>query len=171
MDGSEIVQVELVAPWWENLMPVAALAISLVSVALTLWFRYSERLRLSVKLGYAYPVGGGAWGHLQQEFVTVTVTNKSRTATTHISNLGLALDSGGTFIRMEGLPTDARLPATLEPGQSISGSYEFGSLSQSFQQNRSAAKWVRGFAICGHKVAKGKKSKTMAQSLRAGRSA
>jgi hypothetical protein len=73
----DALQVQLVNSWWEQLLPVAALLLSLFSVALTLVFRYSERLNLKVVTHWSYRMGAHGISRGTAR-IGVEVTNRSR---------------------------------------------------------------------------------------------
>lgn len=163
---TETVQVELVNAWWEQLLPLVAILISLFSVGLTLYFRYVDRLNLvldtsqSMFMGEAFDSGGG------DDRINVRVTNKSPTLTTHITTLTLELPGGKTFAYLDVGPVDDKLPKALGPGESASLSYPAAGLGTALQQMRPQPKWVRAMAVSGHKKVRGKKDRRMATNLR-----
>lgn len=161
---AETVQVQLVNAWWEQMIPLAAILISLFAVGLTLCFRFLDRLNLvvdtsrSIFVGGAYDAGEGA------DRINVRVTNKSPTVSTHITSLTLELPNGHTFTWADAGPSDDKLPKVLGPGESASVSYPALGLGIVLQQRKS--KWVRAHAVSGHKTVRGKKSRTMVTNLR-----
>lgn len=162
----EPIQVELISEWWEQLLPMAALGLSLLSLGLTLWFRFSDRLKLSVSMTwsmYLDSMGGFSQG---SDRLNIIVTNRSRTAITQVTELTLQLPSGGNFARVEPGITDDALPITLGPGESASVSYETRGVGITLNGEAKEAAWVRGRAVCGHRTVLGKKDRKTADQLR-----
>lgn len=164
----ETVQVELVSSWWSQVLPVAALLISLFSVALTLVFRYFDRLNLRVTAEWV-PVRA-SMAQLQpftgQDVVLVEVTNRSRTATTEVSRLTLRTNEKralGSSIRAH--RDDVELPVTLGPGQTASLTYS-AKLTGQLLAEAPGVTWVRAMAVSGHKTVLGKKLKGIVGDLR-----
>ena len=161
----ETVQVQLVNPWWQQIIPLGAILISLFAVGLTLYFRYSDRLKLvldtsySLFIGPAYDTGGGS------DRVNVRVTNKSPTMTTQVTSMALELPNGSTFAYLEAGPGDDKLPKVLGPGQSASWSYPVKGLGIALSQVDPKPKWLRANAVSGQKTVKGKKDRSMVTSL------
>lgn len=163
----ETVQVQLVNSWWEQIIPLAAILISLFAVGLTLYFRYADRLKLVLDTSYSLFVGpiyaAGADGGSDR--VNVRVTNKSPTMTTQVTSLTLELPKGRTFAYVEAGPSDDKLPKVLGPGQSASLSYPVKDLGIALSQMDPKPKWLRARAVSGHKTVKGKKDRNMARRL------
>lgn len=163
---AETIQVQIVNAWWEQLLPLVAIVISLFSVGLAVYFRYVDRLNLildtsqSMFIGEAYDSAGGA------DRINVRVTNKSPTMTTHITSLTLELPDGKTFAYLDVGPSDDKLPKALGPGESASLSYPAEGLGTALQRTRPRPKWVRAMAVSGHKKVRGKKDRKMATNLR-----
>ena len=164
----EAVQVQLVNSWWEQVLPVAALLISLFSVALTLLFRYFDRLNLAVAVHWAEVPASGLQPFTGQDRVTVEVTNRSRTATTEVSTLTLrsnekkALGQDGGR-RWHG---DSVLPISLGPGQSASISYSAASVGATLLTKGWNVEWVQAMAVSGHKTVLGSKHRALVSKLR-----
>ncbi|GER23286.1 hypothetical protein NCCP1664_17820 [Zafaria cholistanensis] len=163
---TEPIQVELVSAWWESLLPLAAFVISLLSVGLTLWFRFSDRVRLEVSLSAAIPILDPPLPQEGIERTVVTVTNRSRSASTEITALELELSDGSSFVRFDPGPGDVVLPKRLDAGASCRVSYDSRSLGLALNGDKKHVKWVRGHAVSGHKTAHGKRSVKRAQQLR-----
>lgn len=163
----ETVQVQLVNSWWEQVIPLAAILISLFAVGLTLYFRYADRLKLVLDTSYSLFIGPtyDADGDGGSDRINVRVTNKSPTMTTEVSSLTLELPKRRTFAYLEAGPDDDKLPKVLGPGQSASLSYLVKGLSITLSQMDSKPKWLRAKAVSGHKTVKGKKDRKMAKSL------
>lgn len=161
--AAETLQVHLVNAWWEQLLPLLAILISLLSIALTLCFRYVDRLNLTVDTSQSMFIGdprGGA------DRINVRVTNKSPTMTTHITSLTLELPNGNRFAYLDVGPVDDMLPKTIGPGESASLSYPAEGLGTALEQMRPKPQWIRALAVSGHKDVRGKKDRKMATSLR-----
>lgn len=163
----ETVQVQLVNAWWEQIIPLAAILISLFAVGLTLYFRYADRLKLVLDTSYSLFIGPtyDADADRGSDRVNVRVTNMSPTMTTQVTSLTLELPNGSTFAYLEAGPGDDNLPKVLGPGQSASLSYPVRGLGIALSQINPKPKWLRAKAVSGHKTVKGKKDRRMATSL------
>lgn len=81
------IQAELVGgDPWAAILPAIAILISLVSIALTLWFRWSDKARVELEIHYV--VAG--WD--TDEFFQVTATNRGRSGVTVVESVVLAPD-------------------------------------------------------------------------------
>ncbi|UXM93321.1 hypothetical protein [Paenarthrobacter sp. JL.01a] len=162
----ETVQVELVNSWWEQILPVAALLISVFSVGLTLAFRYFDRLVLKVQAVWIPVETSSMQMFTGQDVVLVEVTNRSRTATTEVSFLLLQTNEKRTFgagIRPN--PNDSKLPAIIGPGQTASISYSAQRMGQLLNTSPEVS-WIRAMAVSGHKTIRGKKHRDIVGRLR-----
>ncbi|KNH16304.1 hypothetical protein ACU18_14205 [Arthrobacter sp. ZBG10] len=164
--AAETVQVQLVNSWWEQIIPVAALLISLFAVGLTLFFRYADRLRLKVNTSWSTMIGHDGDILEGEDRVTVEVTNKSPNITTQITALTLQLAGGNNFAYMDPGPWDDQLPKTIGPGESMSLSYPARGLGIALQGQANGAGWVRGRAVSGHKTVVAKKRRDLVRELR-----
>lgn len=161
----DVLRVELVHSLWENLLPVAAIVISLVSVCLTLWFRFSDRLKVNSKLSWLMPVAADGSAPIGQDRLLIRATNRSRTATTEIAQLQLGLQGNKTFARLEQTIYDADLPVTLEPGQSIEVTFDAYGLGVTLRELGPKGKWIRPIAQSGHRSFKGRKDAKTVREL------
>lgn len=163
----DTLQVQLVNAWWEQIIPVAALVISLFSVALTLLYRYFDRLNLSVKVEWLPVLTSGMQPYTGLDRVTVEVTNKSRSATTEITSLTLqssekrALNSSGRPWKF-----DSDLPISLGPGQSASRSYAAQIVGDTLNNDARGVQWLQALAVSGHKSVRSKRYRAIVQRLR-----
>jgi hypothetical protein len=165
--ATETVQVELVNAWWEQVIPVAALVISLFSVTLTLVYRYFDRLNLKVSASWTPVVTSSMQPFVGLDRITVEVTNRSRSATTEVTALALRTKDGKSF-RQEGRrwPTDSDLPLSLGPGQTASRSFSAQSVGDTLNTQALGVHWVQGIAISGHKTVLSKRRRDLVQRLR-----
>jgi hypothetical protein len=165
----EAVQVQLVNSWWEQVLPVAALFFSLFSIALTLLFRYFDRLKLAVSAEWTSVATSGMQPFTGLDRVTVEVTNRSRSAATEITVLSLKTDEQRTLGQLihQRWQADSDLPITLAPGQSASISYSAERLGEMLNNRAARVKWVQGIAVCGHKTVLGKQNRDLVTRLRA----
>lgn len=107
--------VELVGQhWWQSLLPVIAIFISLASVALTLVLRFRDDARITVTSNIGVFVGGASG----QSHVSLTATNVGRTGKTVLTSLHLRIPKGVSLHTPRPLAGATTLPATLEPGAS-----------------------------------------------------
>lgn len=161
----ETVQVQLVNAWWEQVIPLAAILISLFSVGLTLYFRFADRLNLALNASPSTLISTERGWLEGQDRIYVRVTNKSRTMSTQITSLTLQLPDSGTLIYTDMWPDDDELPKTIGPGESVSRSYSAKVVGQTLEQHK--PKWIRAHAVSGHKTIKAEKDRPMAKYLRA----
>jgi len=163
----ETVQVELVNSWWSQLIPVAALFISLFAVGLTLSFRYMDRLQLNVGVIWMPVLTSKMQPFTGQDRITIQVTNKSRTATTEITALLLETNEKKSLgANGPSWSLDSELPVSTGPGQKAFISYSAKSLGAVLTNQGQAVEWVQGMAISGHKTVKGKKHRDIVRKLR-----
>lgn len=163
----ETVQVQLVNDWWEQVLPVAALLISLFSVALTLVYRYFDRLNLNVSADWTPVITSSMQPFTGLDRITVEVTNRSRTATTEVTTLVLWTNGKKSF-GQDGprWAADSDLPVSLGPGQSASKSYSAQSVGDMLHTEAQSVEWVQGMAVSGHKTVMGKRNRDLVQKLR-----
>lgn len=164
----ETVQVQLVNPWWEQVLPAVALLISLFSVALTLLFRYFDRLKLSATADWTTVIASPRQPFTGLDRVTIEVTNRSRSATTEVTALTLLTSEKKVLgqLSIQRWQEDSELPVTLAPGQSASVSYSAERLGESLNTKGTGVEWVRSMAVCGHKTVFGKKRRDIVKRLR-----
>ena len=111
----EPILVELVGQaWWQSLLPVIALFISLASIALTLILRFRDDARIAVTSNLGVFVGGVSG----QPHVSLTATNVGRTGKTVLTSLHLRIPKGVSLHTPRPLAGATTLPVTLEPGAS-----------------------------------------------------
>ncbi|GAA1118190.1 hypothetical protein GCM10009670_04240 [Citricoccus alkalitolerans] len=146
------------------MLPAVALILSLVSIALTMWFRYSDGVRLASAVNFTYPMDGIPLRG--SERVQIQITNRSRNTATSVETVALALEGDRTLARMDLGPGDAQLPARLEPGQSLTVSYPAYNVGIALEEIR--APWVRVRAKHGHGLFLGKRDRALAQKLKSG---
>jgi hypothetical protein len=109
------IHVELVGQsWWQSLLPILAILISLASVALTLVLKFRDDARITVASNLGFFIGGGS----RQPHVTLTATNVGRTGKTVVTSIHLRVPKGVSLHTPSPLPGATTLPATLEPGAS-----------------------------------------------------
>ncbi|MET3949708.1 hypothetical protein [Arthrobacter sp. UYEF36] len=163
----ETVQVQLVNAWWEEIIPVAALVISLFSVALTLVYRYFDRLNLSVTAEWMPVLTSGVQPFTGLDRITVEVTNRSRSATTEVTVLALQSSEKKAF-GAAGRPWrfDSDLPISLGPGQSASRSYPAQYVGDMLNNDARGVQWVQAMAVSGHKTVRGRRHRALVQKLR-----
>lgn len=145
---------------------MAALFLSLLSLGLTLWFRYSDRLKLSVSTSWSMYLDSRGEFSQGADRLNIIVTNRSRTAITQVTELTLQLPNHGNFARIEPGITDDTLPIVLGPGESASVSYEARGVGITLNGEAKETAWVRGRAVCGHRTVFGKKDRRAADQLR-----
>lgn len=158
---SDPVQVQLVGAWWEQIIPAIALLLSLFSVALTLLFRYADRLRLRVAMSTVMIIGSD----VTTDRLAVSVTNTSRTATTQVINLTLSLKGGESFAYVDPWPGDSKLPINLLPGESAQHSYPYAGLAEAIRSRPDQVRWLRPTATSGHKRVHGRKDRKLPSAL------
>lgn len=164
MIPGEVVQVELIDTWWESLLPISAIVISLISVGLTLWFRFSERLKVSIKFSWITPVSDSQGLRVDQERLAIEATNRSRDAVTELSSMRLELPNGKALQRLEFSDYDHELPASIGPGQSVMVTFDAYGLGSSLLELGEKGRWVRPVAECGHKTFKGRKDSKLVKA-------
>ncbi|MFC4395600.1 hypothetical protein [Arthrobacter sedimenti] len=107
--------VELVGQqWWQSLLPVIAILISLASIALTLILKFRDDARVSVSSSLGVFVGGVSG----RPHVSLTATNVGRTGTTVLTSLHLGISKGVSLYMPRPISGATPLPLTLEPGAS-----------------------------------------------------
>lgn len=109
------IHVELVGQtWWQSLLPVLAILISLASVALTLVLKFRDDARITVASTLGVFVGGVGG----QRHVSLTATNVGRNGKTVLTSLHLRIPKGVSLHTPRPLAGATTLPVTLEPGAS-----------------------------------------------------
>lgn len=145
-------RVALESSWWSQALPFAALIVSLVSIGLTLWFRYSDSLKVDVTAHVAYMTGGTADGSL---VVTVTVINRSRQQSTVVRQIALESSSGSGILAWN-VPwndaLEARLPRSLGPGEQAVQFFPLEDVQREAHKHFRSARWARARAVTGHKT-------------------
>lgn len=115
---TEIVQVEIIRPWWDDALPLVAIALSLGTLFWTVWDRSRGRAKLKIhERGYGY--GPDGTGH----YLHVVVRNKGRIDSTAVSSATLLLPftpwSRSTGAIFPPLETQQVLPVRLEAGDAL----------------------------------------------------
>lgn len=146
------IQVELVGgDPWAAILPAIAILISLISVALTLWFRWSDKARVELEINYAL-VG---WD--TDDFFKVTATNRGRSGVTVVESVVLVPDVGDQqLIRLQYLDIEDRLPWKLGPGESSSRFFPHDWVKQTIGEQVPGAQSIRALAETGHGNVKSK---------------
>lgn len=98
--------------WWQTVLPVIAILISLASIALTLVLKFRDDARIKVTNSVGLFVGGGSG----QPHISVTATNTGRTGRTVVTSMHLKTPKGISLHVARPLPGATVLPAVLEPG-------------------------------------------------------
>lgn len=162
---AEVVRVELVDSWWQQALPVLALLVSLFSVALTLWFRKQEGLRIRTKVSSA--VLGLPEGAVH--CVVVELANLSRSTITNISGVSLALnkDNALFYVRNSYPTVSANLPARIEPGEALSVMFPKKEFLQQLRELDPPADQMRPIVTTTHKTVCGKRNRKLARALNA----
>lgn len=163
---NEPLQVEILAPWWASALPAIALAVSLASIALTLWFRYGDGVRIRAEWHWSYPVyaAGPLLGD-DEVMVGITVTNGSRSTATDVQQVTLENHTGAIFLRQPLTLWDTPLPSRLEPGQSLTITYQARGLGITILRQNVA--WVRIKVDHGHGTFRGPRDHRLTARLRA----
>jgi predicted RecA/RadA family phage recombinase len=143
----DVIQVQVVGgDPWAALIPAIAILISLTSVALTFWFRWSDSARVELKVGTAI-VGADP----DDYFVAVTATNKGRTGTTVVESVVLVPKAGGMQMAPSRYqPWEDALPWTLGPGQSKTRYFPQQWVVSAARENNLDPKGFRALATSGH---------------------
>lgn len=163
----EAVQVQIVNAWWEQLLPLLAILISVFSIGLTVYFRYVDRLNLVLDISHSMFVGDSPAAGKGKDRLNIRVTNKSPNLTTHITSLSLELPNGHRVAYTDLWPYDDKLPKALGPGDSASLSWPITALGKSLHGMTPKPRWVRALAVSGHKKVRGKRHPKLAATLRA----
>lgn len=111
---TDVVQVELVGkPWWEDLLPLAALALSIVSIVYTWWSRHTDRAKLEVKAtSFVTNRGQREWN------IGVRATNTGLTGSAVADGVHFKMARKRFAHMTESLESTAVLPATIAPDAS-----------------------------------------------------
>lgn len=150
-------QVQVLTPWWEVWLPAGAILLSLASIALTLWFRYGDGTRIKAKWDWAYPMD--LVGGVPEELVHITVTNRSRSTATDVTHVVLTVPNNGAIMWNPDFSWNARLPARLEPGQSLSVFYPTESLGRVVAERQ--PEWMRIKVEHGHGTFLGRRDRNL----------
>lgn len=168
---AEVVRVELVDQWWQQVLPVLALAVSLFSVGLTLWFRRQEGPRLKVSLSSSFLVLEDTL-----DSVSVRMRNVSRASSSMITSVSLRMPDGRSFAYVyppvPGMV--GQLPHTLASGEELSVFFITGELIRSLAQHQEQPeqlRWLQAVVSTGHREFKSKRSKALAAEVRRGATA
>ena len=114
---TEIVQVEIIRPWWDDALPLIAIALSLGTLFWTVWDRSRGRAKLKIQ-ERSYEHGPDGTGH----FLRVAVRNRGRIDSTSVSSANLFLPSSlwaKTGMIVHPLKTEQSLPLRLQPGDAL----------------------------------------------------
>lgn len=120
MSRTDVVQVELVGGWADLALPVAAILISLATLAWTIWVRERDRARLKVEVTSFYTWGplGNSW------YIAFEATNVGYVGSTVVTGFLFRAPASKApkdrylHVPESALPT-ATLPKTLPPGESV----------------------------------------------------
>lgn len=116
---TEDVAVRIVSePWTSDVLAFAAIAISLATLAWTLWARRADQAHIHVSGGISIPVGvpGPA-----QRLIGLTVTNKGRAGSTVLKHVHLRVGHRGDnmIVTRFAYGQEPTYPKRLEPGESV----------------------------------------------------
>ncbi|MGP9527420.1 hypothetical protein [Glutamicibacter sp. AOP5-A2-18] len=167
MLAADPIKVQLVSSGASTFIAIAALVVSVLSVFITIYFRFGDRLQLKVSTICDHPLDSSGRLKESSNLVWLTVTNASRAATTHINALELELDNGDTMSWLDKSPDDSVFPLQLGPGESAKVSYPARHLPEALSSLGTA--WARGKAISGHKTVVEKKVHYISEFRRANR--
>lgn len=160
---AEVVRVELVDSWWQQVLPVLALLLSLFSVGLTLWFRKQEGLRIRTQVSPAFlGLPGGT-----AECLSVELANISRSTSTNISGVSLALNEKvGIFYAHNAFPmVSANLPARIQPGETLTVMFPMDDHLEQLRTMDPPADRMQPVVTTTHKTLHGKPHRKLARSL------
>lgn len=115
---TEIVKVEIVRAWWDDALPLVAIALSLGTLFWTVWDRTRGRAKLKIQeRGYTH--GPDGTGH----YLHVAVRNTGRIDSTAVSSATLLLGytrwSRSSGMILPPLKTEQALPVRLEAGDAL----------------------------------------------------
>jgi len=159
---SEIVDVQLVGQqWWQDVLPLAALVVSGISIWLTLQFRYGDSARLKLVSSVQIPVGMPE----KDAFLQVEATNVGRTQSTVVRAFKLVLPDGTQLVVPNPLRWTTPLPARLEPGSSATHYWKLLDVRNCLLEHRVDAKDVRMVVNSGHGQSKRKLSERVVRDL------
>lgn len=158
----DIVQVQIVGnDPWAALLPLVAILISVASVVLTFWFRWSDSAKVELMVTSAI-VGTEPPRH----FVAVKATNKGRAGTTVVESVVLVPKSGKVqLIPTRFQPWETPLPWTLGPGESKTRYFPEDWVATVVEENALDPKSFRARASTGHGEYKSRKSDLIARIL------
>lgn len=126
------VLVEIVGQaWWQSLLPVIAILISLASVALTLVLKFRDDARLTVTNNLGVFVDGGP----EEPHISIAATNVGRTGKTVVTSMHLRIPKGVSLYIARPLPGATVLPQTLEPGASAHQFIPVGETRKAVQES------------------------------------
>lgn len=126
---TDIIQVEIVRPWWDDTLPLIAIVLSLGTLFWTVWDRNRGRARLKIQeRGYTH--GPDGTGH----YLHVAVRNTGRIDSTAVSSVTLFLavtrwkNSAGMI--MPPLKTGQEMPVRLQAGDAIDLYFDVDTIRQ-----------------------------------------
>lgn len=100
--------------WWQSLLPVVAILISLASIALTLVLKFRDDARIKVTNSLGVFVGSGSG----ESHISIAATNVGRTGRTVVTSVHLKIPKGVSLHVARPLPGTTAFPAVLDPGDS-----------------------------------------------------
>jgi hypothetical protein len=158
-----VVQVEIVNNWWDELLPIAAILISLGTLAYTLWIRYSDNARLEVSATSFVASGplGDGW------YVAVEATNTGRVGATIVQTVRFKLPNGKYLNAWESAMPTVTLPKTMNPGESMTYVFNKEELAAQLVQHECPPEKAVPQVVTGHKTYNGEWNSAGLKVLRA----
>lgn len=146
---SAVIDVRVVGPsWTDNLLPVIAIVISILTLVWTLWARRQDQARLSIQSTISVPLDtpGPA-----ERLIGIEVTNVGRSGSTVLRNLHLRDGRrGGSLWTPFPKYIAPTYPQTLQPGETTQLLLDPLSVARACAENRISPNKLRVVAKTGH---------------------
>lgn len=157
----EVFQVELVGDaWWEKMLPILAIVVSVGTLVWTMQTRYSDKARLKVSATSFTLLGGqGPFGpdpDSQEWHVALDVTNVGLVGSTVVQSVKFKLPNGCYLQSAQSYGTSVRFPHTLAPGESFTYAFNVNELATELLRQGCGTEQIVPMAVSGHGLYKGK---------------
>lgn len=150
---TEVIQVELLNPWWEDLLPFVAIAISVGTLVWTMWDKYRDKARLKV---VATPFT--LLGPFNIWYLGVDVTNVGHSGSTVVTSVAIELPTKQYLHQPDSPAPTVSLPKKLEPGDSFTYAFSLEAIARELVERNIDPSKIRPFANSGHGKSRGKVS-------------
>ncbi|PNI10096.1 hypothetical protein CXX84_01040 [Arthrobacter sp. AFG7.2] len=145
---------EIVGPWWNDLLPIVAIVLSLGTLIWTIWDKNRSLARVTAKTdGLSWPYLDEADANGSKGFVNIAVKNEGRVDSTVISSIIMEIPmekSKRPIMLVQPATSSHDLPQKIEPGATFVFGFDLEQIARATRGDMSYLKRIRCKVRSGH---------------------